>query len=335
MRNRQNKFFYEPDDRELFVKSLRTTRMFMRWIDGENFNDLSHYAPAGIIKRNAETLSWIIKGFARIIKSINQDDNELVEFVLELSDRILFGVPSKAIEVIKMRIPGIGRQRSIDLVNNEYTKDWLLSNKISYEEKLKNLSKIKGIGERLATRILEYTEKYIDNELERYKRSQRRRAKQLGKDESFIEKLYSEEGNAFSQTVTEIFKLMDLDAAHVDQQGSHNVDVVITTEYGKIVIECKRKKKGCVSATEAEEIRGKGARYNPIAYVTVGHPCFSDDAMKNSFNTKITMFEAFKLGEMLIRYWNDEFNKDDIISILKYGRYIHRLADIKEPSTLA
>lgn len=70
----------------------------------------------------------------------------------------------------------------------------------------------------------------------------------------------------------------------------HEPDVVIEDDDEKIVIECKRNKSGTklVTAKEAEGILGKGAKYRPVANITVGYPDFGKPAIDNMKHTNIT-----------------------------------------------
>ena len=105
----------------------------------------------------------------------------------------------------------------------------------------------------------------------------------------------------------------------------HEPDGLVRTPEGNIVIESKRKERGNVTAIEAEEILGKGARYDPIANVTIGFPDFVEEAKKNVPKNKITLIKASVLGEILVRFWEGKLDQKDVISILKSTTYIRSL----------
>ena len=108
----------------------------------------------------------------------------------------------------------------------------------------------------------------------------------------------------------------------------HEPDLLIEVEGGKIVVECKRKiGNKFVSATEAEEILGKGAKYNPIAKVTIGYPDFEDVAKQNADNTRITLITHVALAEMLLALWERKISKEKIIEILKSGKYVENISE--------
>ncbi len=320
-------FLFEPTERDLFIKSLRTSRMLMRWIDGVPFNELRIYGPHGIIKRNAETISWILKGLARVIeKPVLDLGEQFQQFLLDLADRVFYGVPTEAVEIMKLKIPAVHRNRAIALAQAGFTTlDDLINASIL------DLEKVNGIGDKLAIRIKKHVENYIDNEIQRSLQSQLRRVKELGRDGSLIERLYKEKDDSFTKVCIEIFKTVGLNAVFIGDAGLHKVDVLITTDEGNIVLEGRRKQKGSVSAIEAEEVLGKGAPHNPIAHVTLGYPYFSGEAIKNTVNTKITLLKASVVGEILVNFWAGNISKDEIISILKSGKYVTDIFKYQKP----
>jgi hypothetical protein len=128
--------------------------------------------------------------------------------------------------------------------------------------------------------------------------------------------------------------MTDLDAIFIGDSGMHEVDGLVTIPEGKIVIEGKRKEKGNVLAREAEEVLGKGARHNPISYVTIGFPDFVDEAKKNAPNAKITLIKASALGDILIAFWEHKLSKEDIINVLRSEKYISSLYGFKKKEKL-
>ena len=183
--------------------------------------------------------------------------------------------------------------------------------------------KVPGIGERLALEIKASVEKHIDDKtLAAYQR-QRRLAQSLGKNAIVIDGLYREKGDKFCRVFNDIFKnYFGLKAAYVGDAAEHDVDVIIETQEGMIVIEGKRYDNRNVSAKEAEEIMGKGARHNPIARVTIGYPDFADEAKWNSPRAKVTLISASVLGDMLIGFWQGKLTQEDIVRTLKSNRCV-------------
>lgn len=310
--------FFAAPEAPLAIRALRTTRMLLRWIEGAPYPDLRQYAAAGIIKRDAETISWLLRGLAKITeKPVTGLGSDFSEFISNLSERVFYGVPLEALEIMRMKIPSVHRGRAVALAQAGLgTLEKLIS--ASVEE----IDRVDGIGEKLALRIKQHIENYIDSETQRSFQSQLRRAKELGRDAGLLQRLYSEKGDDFARIVTEIFKVIGLDAVFVGESARHGIDILVNTSEGAIVIECKRIGKGCVSAGESEQILGRGEKHNPISRVTVGHPYFSREAIDNAKNTKVTLLRGSMIGEMIISFWNHTSTKENVIATLKSGVHV-------------
>lgn len=317
--NKKN-YLAHPDETELILSSVKTTQMLLRWIDGIPYSELRGFAPQGIVKRTAGTISWVIRGIARVAeKPLFNFDENFIDFLNVLSKRVKFGVKENAIEIMKLEIPTIHRHRAMELAQAGYST---LNSLI--EANINELKEVPSIGSVLASRIKEHVEYFIRDRSKRKYQSQIRHAKELGRDTEIIEKLYKETGDNFSKVCSDIFCGMELSCKFIGDLNPHDPDCLIELDEGRIVIECKREKgKNLVSAKEAEEIRGKGAKYRPIAEITVGYPDFSDNAINNVKNTHITLITHTVLAEILIKFWEGKITKDKIIEILKSGKYIN------------
>ena len=320
-------FLNRPIDKTLLIRSLKTTRMLMRWIEGVPYADLSSYAAHGIVKRNAQIISWIMKGLSRIAeKPLFNFKYEFVRFLRTLAERLFYGVPEEALPVMRMEIPQVHRHRAMALAESGYTTiDKII------EAKSEDLMKARGIGEKLALEIKRSVEEYIDDKNLASHHRQRRIAQSLGKNPTIIDRLYGEKGDNFARVFNDIFKdYIGLNSAFVGDASEHEVDVIIETGEGKIVIEGKRLDRRNVSAIEAEEVIGKGAKHKPIANVTIGYPDFTDEARKNAPKAKVTLIPGSLVGDILIGFWRNKLGQDGVVKILKSGRYIE---DVYQQST--
>jgi hypothetical protein len=129
------------------------------------------------------------------------------------------------------------------------------------------------------------------------------------------------EGRGFSRVCVDIPKT-GLNATFIGDSGTHEVDGLLTIPEGKMVIEAKRKEKVNVLATEAEEVLGEGARHSLISYGTIGFPDFVDEAKRNASNAKVTLIKASLVGDILIAFCELKLSKEDIMNILRSGKYI-------------
>jgi len=196
------------------------------------------------------------------------------------------------------------------------------------EARIEELKDIRDIGDTLAHKLKERVEKYIEDNIERQKANQVRLVSQMKKNPRLIEGLYELHGDDFTRHVTDMFRdEFGLDAEFIGEEHGHEPDILIQAPEGNITVESKRKEKGKVSANESEEILGKGAKYNPIANVTIGYPDFVEVAKTNATSTNITLLPATTIGEILIRVWKNETNTEKILSLLRTGRYLGKLEE--------
>ena len=319
---RTDSYLYKPTDREFFIRSMRTTRMLLRWIEGANYIDLKQYASAGNVHHISDNIQWIAKALTRISeKPLFNFSESFSDFISNLSERIAFGVPKEAVPIMALRIKGIHRGRALNLSNAGFNSiDALL------EAKIDNLKQVEGIGEILALRIKENIENFIDNETSRKKSIHIRAATKLGKDASLILDLYEKPGDELTKHIVEILNHeLGINAVFVGTKDEHEPDIIIETPEGKVVIEVKRRQRGKVSVIESEEIYGKAAKYKPIALATIGYPDFVDVAKQNSSSTKITLISIPIFAEMLVQFWKGSINKESILSVIKQGKYIYQL----------
>lgn len=326
----RDNYLYEPADTTAFFEQFRTTRMLVRWIDGVSYHGLSQYGLQGVIKKTAETISWILKGMRRLTeKPLMEVSDDFRRFLYGLSERVNYGVQYDAVQIMRMRIPGIGRTKAVQLANAGFktVDDLVLAN----HDDLQNVS---SIGPKLALRIKEHAEKFISVEQIRLQQSQVRRALETKHDPNLLKRLYKELGSNFARAFIDILKEMKLNAMYVGDVAGTDVDGLVKTKEGTIVIEGKRKEAGNISAKEAEEVRGKGARHNPIAYVTIGYPDFAEEAQENAKHTGTTLLRAHIIGEALVSYWERKFSGEDMINILKSRRYLSALRDVVNPKSI-
>jgi len=319
-RENSDKYIITVDDQNLFLRSVFTTQLVLDWIAGTPYNRLRRYGiPSGQIKSRTERISWILRGLTALAKcTFFSFDDDFLIFLEYLTDQVLFGVPVNVLNLIRLNLPVVHRTRAISLYNAGLRDVDSLIN-----ASLDDLMEINGIGNRVATRIKADIETYILNENDRRYQSQIREAKEIGLDSTIIERLYNEQGDEFVKVFIEILTdYFDLPAKYVGDSRKHDVDGIITLEKGTIVIEGKRQASDRVGPVKAEEVWGKGQRYDPIAYVTIGYPDFTTGSISNVHNTKITLLPHYRIGKMLLDFVQEKISQDEIIELLIDGKYL-------------
>lgn len=316
--NKDN-YLVNPKDPESILKVTRTTQMLLRWIEGSSFSEIRRFAPDGRVKRTAEGISWIVSAIAKIAdEPLFNFSQESIQRLRELSEQLVYGVPKDAVSIMKLKIPAVHRQRAIALAESGYTNlESLISADIS------ELEKVRTVGKKTAVKIKEFVSELIEDENERFKELQKLRAVKLGRDPALIERIYKSRSDEFSRIVAEVINdQFGIPCRFIGDISPHEPDCLIEIPEGKIVIECKTTK-GLVSAKEAEEILGKGAKYDPIANITIGNPDFCEEAIKNVEHTKITLISARMFAELLLQFWEGKIKEIDVLNMLRSGKYVN------------
>ncbi len=109
------------------------------------------------------------------------------------------------------------------------------------------------------------------------------------------------------------------DVGHAESEP----DILIKENGNVIPVECKTKDEDdkSISSSEAFDIFGKGLAYNKENLVTVGKPRFSQSAIDKG-HKQVTLLLHICLVEMIIKVWENEWKKEDVMEIIKKGGYI-------------
>lgn len=244
----RNGFLYFPKDNAMFLSTIKTTQMLMRWIEGMDYNELQNFAEQGEVRRMAETVAWLVRGISRIIdEPLFKFDEHIVSFVKIISKRLAYEVTEEAVEFAKLRIPGISRYRCMKLASMGYRT---LNSLVDIDtDKLRDV----GIGKKTALEMRKRCEGLIVDKNKRAYYSQKAKARTLNKDTTLLDRLYSERGTNFTHACVDIFKEMEFDCVYMEDISQHSIDALIQHNNEKITIGCRRKDEGkLVSAIDAE-----------------------------------------------------------------------------------
>lgn len=317
----KERYLVDIKDPESILRVTKTTQMLLRWIEGSTFSEIRRFAPDGIVKRTAEGVSWIVGAIAKIAdKPLFNFSQESIQRIIKLSEQLIYGVPENAVNIMRLRIPAVHRQKAIALAESGYVDIESLIN-----ADIPELEKVRTIGNKTAVKIKKFVSKFIKDKDKKIKELQKLRAVKLGRDSTIIERIYNSKSDEFSRVVAEVINdQFGIPCQFIGDIDPHEPDCLIEIPEGKIVVECKTTR-SLVSAKEAEEILGKGAKYNPLANVTIGNPDFCEEAIKNTEHTKITLISAKTFAELLLQFWEGKINRNDVLNILKLGNYIDYL----------
>jgi hypothetical protein len=175
-----------------------------------------------------------------------------------------------------------------------------------------------GIGNTNAQEIKRRCEYFILDKNKRSLASQKRRAQFLNKDVSLLDRLYSARDTNFTRACVDVFNEMGVNCSYMEDTQAHDIDGLIEMQGHRITFDCKRNDdSNLVKATQAEEILGKSASYEPADKVTIGYPDFSQDAMNNCNKANLTLISCRKLGEILVLFWEGKMTHDNILALLQ------------------
>ncbi len=316
----EKKFLYKDIERDEYLRTLFTTQLLIDWMNGTNYNNLRKYgAPSGQIKRIAETIAWLLRGLYNLSKcTFFNFELDFQNYLQLLYERIYYGASIDMLDILRLNIPGIQRTRALLLSDAGYnTLESLLNSTID------DLVNVKGINQRVALMIKDEIEKYLPNENDKRYRIQTRKLIELGLDPNIIRGLYEHEGDDFVKAFLEICNsYFGINAIYVGDSQPHDVDGLIITEDGNIVVEGKRQESDRVGPVKSEEVWGKGQKHDPIAYVTLGYPDFTTGSIENVHYTGITLLPHYIVADWIIEYQQGNITIENIIEDLRSGEYL-------------
>ncbi|MFW9996719.1 MAG: helicase-related protein, partial [Candidatus Odinarchaeota archaeon] len=320
-----NNFLTMPKTDDHYYQAIKTTKLLLNWIAGFSYSKLGidyglYYGQIRNIASNISRIVGIINRYSKLDEFNFEDEHHIK--IDDLKDRLNYGVPTEALELIKLRIPEISRKNAITISNSGIATLEQLST-----SDVQNLASVQGISRDFALRILSKTENYIENTRLRIRKSQVRRVSELGKDPTFVELIHTQTGIDFEKACYDVFlRIFEFSCEYCGEELTRTCDFYFKTEEGIFAFECKRKigtrKEKYVSTDESQEIIGKSRDLDPICMVTVGYPDFSQTAKKSCQKMGITLLTADVLGEMVVEFWKNKIDRKKIEQLLKQEKYL-------------
>ncbi len=147
-------FVEEPigeEEYRVFLSSIKTAKLLEDWINevGDDQLIISYDVGPGDIYAITQTAEWLVYSASELAKELGLYSH--VANLLELRQRVKYGVKSELLEIIKIK--GIGRVRARILYENGYRSLEDLS-----RASVRDLSRLPLIGPRLAKSIKEFLE---------------------------------------------------------------------------------------------------------------------------------------------------------------------------------
>jgi len=159
-----NEFYHElliyPEERgdidyELLLSETKTAMLLYDWISEESEQAITekYDVGPGDIRSLVETAEWIAYAFKRIVELLPEARTFHTSFSV-LEKRLRYGVREELLELVS--IPGVGRVRARKLYRAGFRSLEELASASIWE-----LSRIEGIGEKLARSIVEFSRKNL------------------------------------------------------------------------------------------------------------------------------------------------------------------------------
>jgi len=130
-----------------FLSAIKKTAALMSWINEESEREIEEKlgVQLGDLARIVDSASWLLKAASMIAKALGMVEEPIL--ISKLERRVRYGVRDELLELV--RLEGIGRVRARRLYEAGYRT---LSDLASAS--MKELSKVPGIGRRIAASIL-------------------------------------------------------------------------------------------------------------------------------------------------------------------------------------
>ena len=313
-------------------RTLMTAWVLSEWVRGSAYHKICgrfKRLREGNIRGSAEHTAWMLDAAAafaqlpefKVIPRVRH-------FIYMLRKRLLYGVTEAGVplmEVIRnhgslgVPLSGIGRDKVQALVQqgfDDFTKvleapSSDLVKTIRDNDQVENLKKA----------IVRFLEKSSIALLPEHLR----RGGAFS-NEGLIQAVYGSLAKDFEVAVYNLIRSTSLSVRLLDDKKIQGcADLLIETAEGDVQVECKTSKKGQISNTDAFEVLGKTrVGGQPIAYATVGKPSFVEMAVKNSFNSKVTLLTHKTLVESVLQVWEGRRSKEDLVSLTRSGYFVDR-----------
>jgi helicase len=275
---------------------------------------------AGAIQHTASDVAWILEGLQRISSIPELGLSQSVSnHIGQLSRRVRWGVPPESLDLLRVaekhRVPGLGRQRTMELVSRGYAtlQDLIGAGKEKLLAVLKSPFRVEALlnGAAVTTGhggvCLEASHIQI--------------AHTLGVGE-IVERCYGTLGVDYEKAILELLEACEhMDAKPVDNGVRQNVpDLLIVHQDFQILLECKTSSKshGIISKEDAWAVIQKSEGFDDqMARVTLGKSCFDEiSKQKAALSRNLSLVENEAFLEAILRLLLKEITTESFMKWL-------------------
>jgi len=261
--------------------------------------------PSGTIQRLSFEVSWILEGMQRIASVPDmQISQSVTNRISQLSRRVRWGVPAENLDLLRLaekhKVPGVGRQRTMELVNKGLTsfQDLIGAGKDTLLSILKHALRVEA--------FLNGANSTTGQDPVALRTSHIRVANGLGIGE-IVQRCYEDLGTDFEKAILELLAHLDSIKSKIVDTGTRQnyPDMHLKLDDLEILLECKTSSKshGLIGKEDAWAVIQKCADFAAHARrVTLGKPRFDETSkQKAAANRDLTLVENEAFIEGVLR----------------------------------
>lgn len=260
---------------EVETRVLARTACLLEWAEGTAEADLSRRfkgCPPSRLRGMGKNAAWLLDALKQVAALRGARSDE-VQAVHAVALECRYGVPVELAPLARLNTPGVGRASLLRLHAGDegrrlFEPDVLLDADAAEFEGLLTAAEITALRAAIVSERGET--------LRRRRSGHVSRAEQAALDAALIEDLYTADGRALEQAVTDALNAVGVTTTRNVRQSHGEEDLRITHPQGTVVISVTASKDEGkrVAWSKAREVLGTGAGLNPVNYVCVARPGF-------------------------------------------------------------
>jgi hypothetical protein len=234
------------------------------------------------VRELGKNAAWLLDALAEAAQT-REAPSTVAQEIHKLALEARYGLPAALAPIARLRVPGISREQLLGLYRN------------SRGVQLHELDMVMDAPDELfvgiltplqLSRLRQAIVVAVQESLRRKRAGHVARAEQANLLRRLVEDLYTTEGGALEQAVTDALKHVGLSVSRVLRQPHGEEDIGLAYADGTIIISVTASKDEGrpIAWHKAREILGAGAGLNPINYVCIGRPGFHSLAQRSADN---------------------------------------------------
>ena len=276
--------------------------------------------PTGAIQRLSFDVAWVLEGMQRIAMTPDLQLSQVVtNQIALLSRRVRWGVPAENLDLLRLaekhRVPGVGRQRTMELVKSGVSslQDLVSAGREKLLGLLKHALRVDAFlkGAASSTESVQFPLQDAHCKI----------AAGIGRGE-VVSRCYKETGVPYERAIFELLRNLEHIETTVIDNGTRQNSPDLQLKYGdfEVLLECKTVSKahGLINKEDAWAVIQKAADFAPsIRRVTLGKPYFDETCKSKVVATQdLTLVENEHFIEAVLRVLLKEIDSESFMKWL-------------------